>query len=76
MGIDHAYASQPAFSRDGRTLFTPVVDGSILRWDLRPSSWVAAACRLVGRNLTRAEWRQHVGTRTYRETCAVRARAG
>src|SRR5947208_11554447 len=47
-------------SRDGGSLFTPVVDGSIAHWDLRPSSWVNAACRLVGRNLTRAEWHPHV----------------
>jgi WD40 repeat protein len=68
-GIDHRYPSQPAFSPDGTTLFTPVVDGSVVRWDLRPASWVDAACRLAGRNLTEAEWRQHVGDQQYRQTC-------
>jgi DNA-binding beta-propeller fold protein YncE len=68
-GIDHRYPSQPAFSPDGQTLFTPVVDGSVVRWDLRPSSWVDAACRLAGRNLTEAEWRQHLGDQQYRKTC-------
>ena len=68
-GIDHPYPSRPAFSPDGQTLFTPVVDGSVVTWDLRPSSWVDAACKLVGRDLTKAEWRQHVGARQYRKTC-------
>jgi WD40 repeat protein len=72
MGIDHAYASRPAFSPDGSTLFTPVVDGAVVRWDLRPSAWVTAACRLAGRDLTEAEWRQHLGDRAYRKTCAGR----
>jgi WD40 repeat protein len=71
MPIDHPYASRPAFSPDGTTLFTPVVDGSVVQWDLRPASWVAAACRLAGRDLTEAEWRQHVGDRAYRRTCAL-----
>ena len=69
LGIDHSYPSQPAFSRDGTTLYTPVVDGSVVTWDLRPSSWVEAACKLAGRNLTEAEWRQHVGDQQYRKTC-------
>ena len=68
-GIDHRYPSRPAFSPDGTTLFTPVVDGSVVAWDLRPASWVDAACRLVGRDLTEAEWRQHVGDQRYRKTC-------
>ncbi|HUP85975.1 MAG TPA: protein kinase [Acidimicrobiales bacterium] len=70
MGIDQPYPSRPAFSPDGNTLFTPVVDGSIVRWDLRPSEWVRAACRLAGRDLTRAEWREYLGDASYRRTCA------
>ena len=69
-GIDHRYPSRPAFARDGRTLFTPVVDGSVVAWDLRSSSWVRAACEIVGRDLTRDEWRQYLGDTTYRKTCS------
>jgi WD40 repeat protein len=69
--IDHPYPSRPAFSPDGRTLHTPVVDGSVVAWDLRPETWVRAACDIVGRDLTRAEWRQHVGDRAYRGTCST-----
>lgn len=70
MGIDHRYPSRPAFGPDGRTLFTPVVDGSVVGWDLRPVSWVRAACEIVGRDLTRAEWRQYLGDTKYRKTCS------
>ena len=65
----YSHSSRPAFSVDGRTLFTPVVDGLVMAWDLRPTSWVRAACSIAGRNLTRAEWRQHVGDAKYDETC-------
>ncbi len=39
-------------------------------WDLDPASWVAAACRLAGRNLTRQEWATHIGALApFRSTC-------
>jgi len=69
--IDQPYPSRPAFSPDGRTLHTPVVDGSVVAWDLRPESWVRAACDIVGRDLTQAEWRQHVGDQDHRRTCSA-----
>lgn len=69
-GIDHRYPSRPAFAPDGRTLFTPVVDGSVVAWDLRPRSWTRAACEMAGRDLTRDEWRQYLGDTTYRKTCS------
>ncbi len=70
--IDHPYPSRPVFGPDGKTLYTPVGDGSVMAWDLRPSSWVRAACALVGRDLTDAEWRQYLGDTAYRETCSSR----
>jgi WD40 repeat protein len=70
-GIYHSYPSQPAFSPDGDTLFTPAADGLVVAWDLRPPSWVDAACRLAGRNLTEAEWRQYVGAQQYHQTCEL-----
>lgn len=69
MGIDHRYPSRPAFARDATALFTPVVDGSIVRWDLRPSAWVTAACAVAGRDLTAAEWRQYVGPGKQHPVC-------
>jgi WD40 repeat protein len=39
-------------------------------WDLEPEHWVVAACRLAGRNLTRAEWDTNIGDLApYRATC-------
>ena len=39
-------------------------------WDLDPSHWVAAACRLAGRNLTRDEWDTYLSDLgSYRSTC-------
>lgn len=39
-------------------------------WSLEPLEWEQAACRLAGRNLTRAEWQRHIGALAgYRATC-------
>ena len=39
-------------------------------WNLDPAHWVAAACRLAGRNLTRDEWATNIGNLApYRATC-------
>ena len=35
----------------------------------RPRSWMTRACRIAGRNLSQAEWRQYMGDRPYRKTC-------
>jgi DNA-binding SARP family transcriptional activator/class 3 adenylate cyclase/WD40 repeat protein len=37
--------------------------------DLDPSHWEATACRLAGRNLTRAEWAQYIPGLPYQTTC-------
>jgi DNA-binding SARP family transcriptional activator/WD40 repeat protein len=45
-------------------------DQGLMRWDLHRDHWVEAACRLVGRNLTRAEWDQYLSDLDgYRRTC-------
>jgi DNA-binding SARP family transcriptional activator/WD40 repeat protein len=45
-------------------------DQGVVIWDLDPDHWVDAACRLAGRNLTRAEWEFHLGDLArYRPTC-------
>jgi WD40 repeat protein len=39
-------------------------------WDLDPEHWETAACRIAGRNLTRAEWADNIGDLApYRVTC-------
>jgi hypothetical protein len=39
-------------------------------WDLDPDHWVAAACKIAGRNLTRDEWASNIGDLApYRATC-------
>jgi class 3 adenylate cyclase/WD40 repeat protein len=55
---------------DDHRLMTGGYDGSVVSWDLEPSSWLATACRLAGRDLTEAEWRQYLPDRPYRRTCA------
>jgi WD40 repeat protein len=37
--------------------------------DLNPRHWEQIACRIAGRNLTRAEWDQYLPGREYRLTC-------
>jgi WD40 repeat protein len=34
--------------------------GAALVWDLAPDRWEASACRIAGRNLTKAEWGQYL----------------
>jgi WD40 repeat protein len=45
-----------AFSSDGRKLYS---NGFV--YDLDVAHWQTAACSIVGRNLTRAEWTQYIG---------------
>ena len=54
---------------DGLAAAVATGDG-IVAWDLDPASWELAACRLAGRNLTRAEWDRYLGDLApYRATC-------
>jgi hypothetical protein len=39
-------------------------------WDLDPTHWVTAACRMAGRNLTEEEWSIYISDLApYHETC-------
>ncbi|MET1061185.1 MAG: WD40 repeat domain-containing protein, partial [Nocardioides sp.] len=40
------------------------------RYPLDPAVWLATACRIAGRDLTRDEWRTYLPDRPYRRTCA------
>lgn len=51
----------PATYRAGNTVLSLT--------DPTAGAWIDLACRLAGRQLTEAEWREHVGDRPYRPTC-------
>ncbi|HEX6246629.1 MAG TPA: BTAD domain-containing putative transcriptional regulator [Nocardioidaceae bacterium] len=47
-----------------------MLDGTVYAWDLRPSTWIEAACRIAGRNLDpELEWAEYLPGRPYRATC-------
>jgi WD40 repeat protein len=43
--------------------------GEILEWNPRPDAWEAYACKVAGRNLTKAEWDELFPGQVYRVTC-------
>ena len=49
-----------ALRPDGLQVVVTTVDG-IAIWDLDPAHWMAAACKLAGRNLTIEEWDLYIG---------------
>jgi hypothetical protein len=55
---------------DGHILASSYLQGQVVIWDINPDSWQRRACARAGRNLTRDEWRQYLGTRRYHKTCA------
>jgi WD40 repeat protein len=59
-------------SRDGTRFATGAdnsPEGVPAVWDLDPERWEASACRIAGRNLSRAEWDQYLPGRPYEKTC-------
>jgi hypothetical protein len=71
MDVPGAEANAIALRPDGTEL---AVGGSreagIQVWDLDPEQWVAAACRLAGRNLTAEEWSTNLADLAdYHATC-------
>jgi WD40 repeat protein len=57
------------FLPDAHTIIVATRDGAVFEWDTRIEYWIEFACRVAGRNLTDAEWRESFGDRTYRDTC-------
>ena len=45
---------------DGEAVAIQTDQGTVV-WDLDPDSLADAVCRVAGRNLTRAEWDEHIG---------------
>ena len=62
-----------SFSPDGKTL--ALVDGSLVLWNIELKSWIARACRMANRNLSRDEWDRYLKDKPFRETCSERSDA-
>jgi WD40 repeat protein len=58
-----------AFSADGRWLVAGGWNGSVRLWLLQTEDLTELACRVAGRNLTRAEWARYFPEEAYRATC-------
>ena len=54
---------------DGNTVVIAAHNGRVYEWNLRKQSWIDAACRIAGRDLTPAEWREAFGSRPYTPAC-------
>jgi WD40 repeat protein len=57
------------FLPDGHTVLISSLDGAIYSWDTTTHHSVEYACSVAGRNLTRDEWRDAFGDRSYHRTC-------
>jgi WD40 repeat protein/DNA-binding SARP family transcriptional activator len=57
------------FLPDGHRLLIASNDQGIYLWDTRVDAALSAACRMAGRDLTAAEWRESFGDRPYEPTC-------
>jgi WD40 repeat protein len=59
-----------AFSLSGGKLASGSADGTIFLRDANYQAWATRACRIVNRNLSKAEWDQYIGaSRPYQPTC-------
>jgi WD40 repeat protein len=58
-----------ARSPDGTAAVAGTSEGAATIWDVGTDRWAATACRIAGRNLTRAEWDRHLPGEPYRRTC-------
>jgi WD40 repeat protein len=59
------------FEPDGRLLIN--IASNAIEWPMDVGSWERFACQVAGRNLTRAEWREALPTRSYRRACQSNA---
>jgi WD40 repeat protein len=59
----------PSFTPDSARLLAAYETGDAYLWDIRPESLVRQACRVAGRQLTRAEWDEFLPGRDYDPAC-------
>ncbi|WP_210505527.1 AAA family ATPase [Naasia sp. SYSU D00057] len=64
-------ASHLVYLSDGG-MITLGAGGTVISWNLEPESWVGTACRLVGRDMSRAEWAKYLPDEEYQHTCSDR----
>ena len=57
------------FTPDGRYLVVLRGSGDAERWEVDPDAWSRHACRVAGRELTRAEWSEFAPGQEYRRVC-------
>jgi WD40 repeat protein/DNA-binding SARP family transcriptional activator len=58
-----------SFTPDGRSVVVVSDTGAGWVWDVDPSDWLARACQVAGRSLTRQEWQELLPDRPYHATC-------
>ena len=58
---------QVVFEPNGRLLIENLT--TAIEWPMNVETWEQFACRVAGRNLTRAEWHDALPNRAYRPTC-------
>jgi WD40 repeat protein len=57
------------FTPDGARLFAVSGAGRAIRWEVDPAVWRRQACRLMGGELTPAEWEEIAPEHDYIEVC-------
>jgi WD40 repeat protein len=70
LDVGYGIVADVSFTPDGTALASAHGQGQIVLWGINPDSWQQRACNIAGRNLTRDEWRQYLGSRPYEKTCA------
>ena len=73
--LGSAFQSDPSqwgtarFTPDGTRLVVLYGDGTGYVWPTTASAWIAHACTVAGRNLTREEWQRYIPHRRYAPVC-------
>lgn len=69
--LDSADISSAGFGEDSWTVVRATWGGSTSLWDARPETALRAACLIVGRDLTEAEWHTYLPDRTPQPICVA-----
>jgi WD40 repeat protein len=67
-----SYLYSVAFSPSGGSILlaSGSGDGTIVLWNMDPSSWIKDTCQRVGRNMTLGEWVQYFPDEPHHATCS------
>ncbi len=58
------------------TMFSRAEFDAPLLWDADPAHWLAIACRIASRNMTKAEWHEYLPSRSYEASQPASPRRG